>query len=50
MSYKLIDDKKSPNFVSGRIEGRKKITEIVIHWWGDPAKNPSFEGVVNYFL
>ena len=27
----------------------KKISQIVIHWWGDPAANPTHDGVVGWF-
>lgn len=26
----------------------RKIEKIAIHWWGDPAQNPTFEGVVSW--
>lgn len=46
MSYTYITKHNSPNYTPGR--GGKKITSITIHWWGDPASNPSFEGVVSW--
>lgn len=46
MAYKYITNRSSPNFTPGR--GGKKITAIVIHWWGSPATNPSTAGVVNW--
>ena len=44
--------KPSPNYTPAHLVpsvwGRKRtIEKIAIHWWGDPKKNPSFEGVVN---
>lgn len=46
MAYKDITNRNSPNFTVGR--AGKKITGITIHWWGDPASNPSTAGVVNW--
>lgn len=46
MAYTEINNRNSPNFTVGR--GGKKITGITCHWWGDPATNPSAEGVVNW--
>lgn len=45
MSYKYTT-KTAPAHTKGR--GGKKITTIVIHHWGDPATNPTFNSVVNY--
>lgn len=45
-NYNEITSSNSPNFTSGR--GGNKIQSITIHWWGDPAQNPSAEGVVNW--
>lgn len=45
-NYTEINNRNSPNFTVGR--GGKKVNKIVIHWWGDPAQNPSAEGVVNW--
>lgn len=45
MAYKEMTNRNSPNFTAGR--GGKKIDKIIIHWWGDPATNPSTIGVVN---
>jgi hypothetical protein len=42
MSYNYQTQWDSPNFT----KGRKAYDYIVIHWWDDPAKNPSYEGVV----
>jgi hypothetical protein len=46
MAYTEINNLNSPNFTAGR--GGKKISGITIHHWGDPAQNPSAEGVVNW--
>lgn len=43
MAYEFI---RSPNFWPGRT---KKITRIVIHWWGDPAAGYTIQGVINTF-
>lgn len=43
MSYKFETQWDSPNFSVGN-SGRKM---IILHWWDDPAKNPSYEGVIN---
>ena len=42
MAYKYETQYNSPNFTIGNA-GRKY---IVIHWWDDPAKKPSYEGVI----
>src|SRR6185503_6048639 len=51
MSYKYITDYNSPNFAtpdqSMALWGvPRTIENIAIHWWGDPATNPTFEGVI----
>ncbi len=46
MSYEYITKFTSPNRTRGR--GGNKITGIVIHWWDDPSKKPSFDGVVQW--
>lgn len=28
----------------------RHIKHIVIHWWGDPAQNPEFEGIISTFM
>lgn len=43
MAYDTITRYDSPNYTSGRPYG---IKYIVIHWWGDPATRPTFEGVI----
>lgn len=45
--------RQSPNYTPGSqtrsVWGRdRNITNIAIHHWGDPATNPTFEGVINY--
>lgn len=45
MAYTYVTNRNSPNYTKGRAS---KITGITIHWWGDPATNPSAEGVVNW--
>ena len=52
MSYKWITKYNSPNYTKAanvvKTWGRKRTIEaIAIHWWGDPATNPSFQGVIN---
>lgn len=47
MSYQYETQHNAISFTKGR-EG-KAVDKIVIHWWGDPAQNPSYEGVVNWF-
>lgn len=44
MAYNEINNIDSPNFTAGR--GGKSIDRIVIHWWDDPARNPTAEGAV----
>lgn len=46
MSYEYITKFTSPNRTRGR--GGRQITGIVIHWWDDPSKKPSFDGVVQW--
>lgn len=53
MSYSWITNSSSPNYTPGSSAqatwGRPRTIEaIAIHWWGDPASNPSFEGVVSW--
>lgn len=45
MSYNYQTQFNSPNYTSGN-DGRQY---IVIHWWDDPSKNPSYEGVISHF-
>jgi hypothetical protein len=49
--YTFLTQYNSPNFTSATdaraTYGRARtIEKIAIHWWGDPAQNPTFEGVV----
>ena len=47
MSFDFITQYDSPFYTVGRPYG---IACIVIHWWGDPAEHPTFEGVINTLL
>ena len=44
MAYQDITNHNSPNYTSGRPYG---IHYIVIHWWDDPSKHPTFEGTIS---
>lgn len=44
MSYTEITNRTSPN----KWVGGNTIKGITCHWWGDPKKNPTAEGVVNW--
>ena len=44
MAYNEITNRSSPNYWAGG----NTIKGITIHWWGDPATNPTAEGVVNW--
>ena len=44
MSFDFITRYDSHNYTVGRPYG---IACIVIHWWGDPAEHPTFEGVIS---
>lgn len=46
MSYKYETQYNSPNRTVGRQGNKSQF--LVIHWWGDPATNPTYEGVVNW--
>lgn len=53
MSYQELNQYNSPNYTpasqSKAVFGYPRtIDGITIHWWGDPAQNPSFMGVVNW--
>lgn len=55
MSYTLRKFKQSPNYTTGQatlsIYGRKRsISFGAGHWWDDPTRKPSFDGVVNTFM
>lgn len=50
--YTFITNFNSPNYTPASeavsVWGRPRtIEKIAIHWWGDPATNPTFEGVIN---
>ena len=45
MALPKIVWKKSPNSTPGR---NRKIKYIVIHWWDDPKKKPTFAGTVKW--
>ena len=47
MAYQYLTQYDSPNYGPGRPAGAPNV--IVIHYWDDPAKKPSFDGVVNWF-
>lgn len=44
MTYQDITSYTSPNYTSGRPYG---IKYIVIHWWDDPSKHPTFDAVIS---
>lgn len=46
MSYEYVTKFTSPNCTRGR--GGRRITGIVIHWWGDPSRKPAFDTVVSW--
>lgn len=53
MSIQEITSYDSPNFTRADqvpyVFGRKRVVRyIAIHWWGDPASRPTFEGTINY--
>lgn len=53
MAY-TVDWIPSPNFTPGSqtrtYYGRPRTTEIIVqHWWGSPASNPTYQGVVAWF-
>jgi uncharacterized coiled-coil protein SlyX len=43
MSYNYQTQYNSPNFTKGHVSREF----IVIHWWDDPAKNPTYEGAIS---
>lgn len=47
MTYQLITCHNAHAFTPGR--NGQCVKYIVIHWWDDPAKHPSFEGVIRWF-
>lgn len=46
MTYQMITQYKAANYTPGRPYG---IHYITIHYWGDPASYPTFEGVLQTF-
>ena len=46
MAYQYLTQYDSPNYSPGRPAGAPNV--IVIHYWDDPAKKPSFMGVVSW--
>lgn len=51
--YTYITDKDAKNYTPAADSPRvfalaRKIEGITIHHWGDPAQNPTFDGIVNY--
>lgn len=55
MSYKYETQYNSPNFTPAAKAmaawGKPRtIEKIAIHWWGDPATNPSYKGVINTLI
>ena len=46
MAYQYLTQYDSPNYGPGRPAGTPNV--IVIHYWDDPAKKPSFMGVVSW--
>lgn len=47
MAYEYLTQYDAKCYTAGRPNG---IDSITIHWWDDPANNPSFDGVVNMFV
>lgn len=45
--YTLESNRRASAFRAGR-QGNA-ITTIIIHWWGNPAGNPTFDSIVTYF-
>jgi LysM repeat protein len=54
MAYQEINQYNSPNFTPGTSAnavwgmGNRVVKSITIHWWGDPANRPTFEGTIAY--
>lgn len=46
MSYEYVTKFTSPNRTRGR--GGRRISGVVIHWWGDPSRKPAFDTVVSW--
>lgn len=54
MAYSEITQYDSPNFTPHEqtlaVFGMaRSIDGVTIHWWNDPAKNPTFEGIIDGF-
>ncbi|ATU19820.1 N-acetylmuramoyl-L-alanine amidase [Bifidobacterium choerinum] len=47
MGYQYLTQYDAACYTPGRPYG---IDSITIHWWDDPAKHPTFDGVVNTFV
>ena len=47
MAYTEITNRNATAFTIGR--NGKSINKLIIHHWGDPNKNPTAEGVVDFF-
>jgi hypothetical protein len=48
MTYTLDTSHRAKAFTKGR---HGFVPEyIIVHWWGDPAGNPQFDGIVDYFV
>lgn len=47
MAYKYITKYTSPARTKAR-RGKKEITNVTLHWWGDPAQGPTFDGTCKY--
>lgn len=55
MSYNYLTQWDSPNYTPANQTRAtwgvdRDIKHIIIHWWGDPNQNPSFEGIVNTLI
>lgn len=53
MAYQFISNYDSPNFTAGKdspaVFGQPRVIRgITIHWWGNPALNPTAEGVRDF--
>jgi len=53
MGYEYITKHDSPNYTpNARVKSRygvpRTIDGIVVHWWGDPAKKPAFDGIIGH--
>lgn len=48
MAYEFITKFNAPKFTRGSVAGRKKPTEGVVHWWGNPV-GATLDGIVDWF-